>query len=246
MKGVSVIMPTLNEAGHIRELITEIAHYTRTAGVECVEILVVDDDSPDGTWRVAQETQLSDAQVRVIRRLEDHGLTNSLRAGIAAAAHDTIVWMDCDFSHPPSRIPQMLYMVDEGFDAVVNSRYVIGGGENRIGKGGPMQMALSALLNWSVRFMLRPSFSDYTSGFIAVRREVLDEFPLRGDYGEYFLDFIYRVLRSKRRVCELPFTCEPRRSGESKTGSNLVQYLRRGRKYIAAVARVRYEHFGKR
>lgn len=88
--------------------------------------------------------------------------------------------------------------------------------------------------------MLTPSFSDYTSGFIAVRRKVLTEIPLRGDYGEYFIDFIYRVIQSHRfRVCELPYMSVPRRSGESKTGANLLQYARRGWKYILTVVKLR-------
>ena len=109
--------------------------------------------------------------------------------------------MDCDFSHPPEKIPQMLYMIAQGYDVVVNSRYVVGGGEDRGGKGGASQLVLSRLLNWGTRFMLKPSFSDYTSGFVAVRRHVLQEFELRGDYGEYFIDFIYQ--------CD-PVTATPR------------------------------------
>jgi dolichol-phosphate mannosyltransferase len=149
--------------------------------------------------------------------------------------------MDCDFSHPPERIPQMLYMLGQGFDVAVNSRYTVGGGEDRAGKGGPLQQLLSILLNWGVRFLLYPSFSDYTSGFVAVRREVLNAIPLRGDYGEYFVDFIYRTLRARYRVCELPYFAMPRHAGESKTGSTLWQYLRRGRKYLATVLRLRRE-----
>ncbi len=150
--------------------------------------------------------------------------------------------MDCDFSHPPDKIPQMLYMINQGFDVVVNSRYVVGGGEDRGGKGGATQLVLSRLLNWGTRFMLKPSFSDYTSGFVAVRRPILDEFELRGDYGEYFIDFIYRVIRSRRvKLCEMPFVAPPRRSGVSKTGTSLPEYLRRGIKYLWTVLRVRLE-----
>jgi dolichol-phosphate mannosyltransferase len=152
-----------------------------------------------------------------------------------------VVWFDCDFSHPPECIPQLLFMIGQGFDVVVNSRYVVGGGEDRAGKGGGLQLFLSRLLNWGVRFLLYPSFSDYTSGFVAVRREVFATMALRGDYGEYFVDFIFRVLRDGRyRVCELPYFATPRRSGESKTGSNLLQYLQRGRKYLATVLKLRF------
>ncbi|MFN2120464.1 MAG: glycosyltransferase [Anaerolineales bacterium] len=241
LPGVSVLMPTYNEAGNIQALVQETAHALKDAAVADFELIIVDDDSPDRTWEKAAHVAGVDAnRVKVIRRMRDHGLTASLREGIAAARHEIVVWMDCDFSHPPDKIPQMLFMIDQGFDVVVNSRYVVGGGEDRSGKGGATQLVLSRLLNWGTRFMLKPSFSDYTSGFVAVRRRVLDEFELRGDYGEYFIDFIYRVIRSRRvRVCELPYVAPPRRSGESKTGNSLGAYLRRGRKYILTVLRLR-------
>jgi dolichol-phosphate mannosyltransferase len=174
--------------------------------------------------------------------MKDHGLTASIREGIASARFEVIVWMDCDFSHPPEKIPQMLYMVGEGYDIVVNSRYTVGGGEDRIGKGGLIQLFLSRALNWTVRFMLKPSFSDYTSGFVAVRRHVFNEMELRGDYGEYFVDFIYRAIKMRYHICELPYKAMPRRSGESKTGSNLVQYFKRGWKYFWVVLQLRV-HF---
>jgi dolichol-phosphate mannosyltransferase len=234
-------MPTYNEAGNIKGLIRTAASTLRQAGLRHVEILVVDDDSPDRTWEIASEEKPPGAVVRVMRRMRNPGLTASLIDGIAAARHDVVVWMDCDFSHPPERIPQMLYMLDQGFDVAVNSRYTVGGGEDRAGKGGALQRFLSTILNWGVRFLLQASFSDYTSGFVAVRRSVLESLPLRGDYGEYFVDFIFRALRRNYKVCELPYFAMPRRSGESKTGSTLWQYLRRGRKYLRAVLRLRWE-----
>jgi dolichol-phosphate mannosyltransferase len=238
---VSVLMPTYNEAGNIQELIRETMAVLRDAGIEDFEIIVVDDDSPDLTWQKAAQTPGAEAGlVSVIRRMEDHGLTASLRHGIRAASHEVVVWMDCDFSHPPEKIPQLLYMIDQGYDVAVNSRYAIGGGEDRSGKGGPLQLVLSRLLNWGIRFMLKPSFSDYTSGFVAVRRSLLEEFDLRGDYGEYFIDFIYRVVRCRQsRVCELPYFAPPRRSGESKTGNTMMQYARRGWKYLWTVIQLR-------
>jgi dolichol-phosphate mannosyltransferase len=229
---VSVIMPTLNEAGNITSLIQCTVEALLKAGIIEIEIVVVDDDSADRTWEIASQTICPPANIEVIRRMHDHGLTASLSVGIEAARHPVVVWLDCDFSHPPERIPQMLYMLDQGFDVVVNSRYVVGGGEERAGEGGAIQRFLSGLLNWFVRFLLDASFADYTSGFVAIRKEVLREIPLRGDYGEYFVDFIFRALHKKFRVCELPFMAKPRRSGESKTGTNILQFLRRGIKYV--------------
>jgi len=233
-------MPTFNEAGNVADLIRESVGYVRSAGVAEVEVIVVDDDSPDQTWKVAMETSCPDAQVRVIRRMENHGLTASLNDGIAAARMDVIVWMDCDFSQPPEKIPQMLFMICQGFDVAVNSRYVLGGGEARSGKGGALQLYLSRRLNGVLRFLLKDSFYDYTSGFVAARRDVFNDMRLRGDYGEYFIDFIYRLLRDNRyTVCELPYIMQPRRSGESKTGSNLLQFMKRGRKYLMTIIRLR-------
>jgi dolichol-phosphate mannosyltransferase len=235
-------MPTYNEAGHIQDLIRETIDALGSAGIADFEIIVVDDDSADRTWEKAAQTPFVDqSRVIVNRRLRDHGLTASLRDGVLAARHDVVVWMDCDFSHPPEKIPQMLYMLDQGYDVVVNSRYAVGGGEDRQGKGGAIQLILSRLLNWGIRFMLKPSFSDFTSGFVASRRSVLAEHELRGDYGEYFIDFIYNVLRCKsHKVCELPYVAPPRRSGESKTGTSMSQYLSRGRKYLWTVLRLRF------
>lgn len=232
--GVTILMPTFNEAGNIADLICESVASVRDAGIADIEILVVDDDSPDRTWEIASALTCEPASVRVIRRMTEHGLTNSLREGISEAKHDVVVWLDCDFSHPPQKIPQLIYMLEQGFDIAVNSRYTI---------GGFLQLVLSRTLNWSVRFLLYSAFSDYTSGFVAARRSVLVALPLRGDYGEYFVDFIFRALRSKYRVCELPYWAAPRRSGESKTGSTLWQYWRRGRKYLWTVLRLRLETF---
>jgi dolichol-phosphate mannosyltransferase len=242
---VSVIMPTYNEAGNIQGLIADVVNALDSANVRNYEIIVADDDSPDLTWKKALETPgLDRSRLKVLRRQENHGLTNSIRDGIMAARYGVIVWMDCDYSHPPEKIPQMLYMLGQGYDIAVNSRYTIGAGEERSGKGGPIQLFLSRLLNWGIRFALKPSFSDYTSGFIAVRKTVLDEIGLRGDYGEYFIDFIYRVIRTKKYlICELPYVAVARRSGESKTGTNLVQYARRGWKYLWTVLRLRTKIF---
>ena len=236
---VSVIMPTLNEAGNIAGLIRSTVEAIRSAGIQEIEVIVVDDDSPDRTWEIASQVACPAAQVVVIRRMENHGLTASLNEGIEAAKHEVIVWLDCDFSHPPERIPQMLYMLGQGFDVAVNSRYVVGGGEDRSGEWGSMQMFLSLFLNWFTRFSLDATFADYTSGFVAARKDVLKKIHLRGDYGEYFVDFIFRTLHKRYRVCELPYKAMPRKTGVSKTGTNLLQYLRRGRKYVGTVVRLR-------
>jgi dolichol-phosphate mannosyltransferase len=233
---VSVIMPTFNEAGNIADLMRAAVLEIQRCGISDIEVIVADDDSPDLTWRIAESTPVFGARVRVLRRMADHGLTASLNDAIAAAGKEVIVWFDCDFSQPPACIPQLLEKIMEGFDVAVNSRYLPGGGENRSGDGSGLHLFLSRCLNYSLRHLLYPSFTDYTSGFIAVRRKVFSELRLQGDYGEYFIDLIFRILLDKRfSVVELPYMMQPRRSGVSKTGTNLLHYLKRGRKYVATI-----------
>lgn len=240
IRSVSIVLPTYNEAGHIRDLVLEIARSVSMTGIPDVEIIVVDDDSPDRTWEIVSTMSCPDAEVRSIRRVANRGLTSSLNEGISVSCKEVIVWLDADFSQPPDCIPQLLEKIAEGFDVVVNSRYIEGGGENRSGTGGRLQLFLSKYLNRMLQHVLIPSFYDYTSGFIAVRREVFSTLRLQGDYGEYFIDFIYRVLRAGRyKVCELPYIMQPRRSGTSKTGSNLVDFMLRGWKYLGIILRLR-------
>lgn len=235
---VTVVMPTYNEAQNIVPLIHETLSQLRTHfSCKFLEVLVVDDDSPDHTWKLAEAT--GDPAVRVIRRQANRGLRNSIWAGVENARGDIIVWMDCDFSHPPRYVPQMVACVCLGWDVAVNSRFVAGGTDVREGKGTWLQRLLSWSLNHLTWIVLGQSFRDYTSGFIGVRADVVREVGLRGDYGEYFIDFIYRAIQTDKRVLELPFRNEPRRAGESKTGNNLLDYVRRGWKYLAALVRIR-------
>lgn len=239
MQGVSLILPTFNEAGNIADLMLAAVQQVRQCGVDAVEVIVVDDDSPDLTWQIASDAIIPGAEVRILRRMKNHGLTASLNEGIAAAQHEVIVWFDCDFSQPPECIPQLLQKIAEGYDIAVNSRYLPGGGENRSGDGSTLHLFLSRCLNHALRYLLDHRVTDYTSGFIAARREVFREIRLQGDYGEYFIDLMYRALRAGFKVVELPYVMQPRRSGISKTGTNLLHYLRRGRKYIAAIRGLR-------
>ena len=236
--GISIVMPTYNEAGNIAALIRECsAVIERELAPPFYEFIVADDDSPDRTWECAE--QLHDPHVRVIRRQSERGLRNSIWQGVQEARGAIIVWMDCDFSHPPRYLPQMVKIVRLGWDIAVNSRYVAGAQDVREGKGTFVQKLLSWVLNIMTWTILGQSFRDYTSGFIAVKADVVKSLGLRGDYGEYFIDFIYRAVHAGYHVLELPYLNEPRHAGESKTGSGLLDYLHRGRKYISTLIAIR-------
>lgn len=230
---VSVVLPTYNEAGNIGPLIQTLLTHLPGAS----EVVVVDDDSPDRTWQVVEGLGQKDPRVRLIRRIGRRGLTTALKEGIEAAAGKVVFWMDCDFSQPPEKISELLKALED-HDIVLASRYVPGGeekGHSRLGSFLSKGICLFASR------VLSPAIKDYTSGYVGTRKEILKAIPLEGDYGEYCIGFLYRAHKKGYRILEIPYTCVPRRSGESKTATDLKGYLKRGRKYIMTVLRLRFQ-----
>jgi len=236
-----VVLPTYNEAGNIVELCRAI----HAAIAQPHEIIIVDDNSPDGTSRLVEKVIHSGEipGLRLETRMTDRGLTKSIQRGIDLARGDTVVWLDCDFSMPPAVIPQLLAKVEAGFDIAVASRFVRGGKYKESDRwfGGHESRAailLSRLLNWFLTHALFWRFTDYTSGFIAIRKDVLGKIRLRGDYGEYFIDLIFRAILLGYSCVEIPYVNVPRRVGESKTGSSFMVLFNRGLPYLATIVRM--------
>jgi dolichol-phosphate mannosyltransferase len=227
---LSVVLPTYNEAPNIVDLARAVRAVLPRPDDE---IIVVDDDSPDGTWRLAQEEAASVRGLSVIRRVGRRGLTSALSEGFQAARGDLIGWMDCDFSTPPELFPVLAAKVAQGCDIAVGSRYAPGGADARA--GNPLRRLASLVITRLGSALLVPEFRDLTSGFAVARREVLESIPLRGDYGEYFIDLIVRAHRRGLRLAEVPYAMAPRRAGASKTDEG---FALKGARYLATVARL--------
>jgi len=228
----SVVLPTYNERENIGELIERTLASVQQPG----EGIVVDDDSPDGTWQIVQVTAERDPRIRLLRRMDERGLTSALMAGIGLAQGDVVAWMDCDLSMPPELLPTLLAATGQA-DVVAGSRYVPGGRDDGRSLTGQLfsrtiNLAASLLLGWQIK--------DYTSGFLAVRRSVFDRIPLRGDYGEYCIDLLARAQRLGFTVREVPYHCAPRLRGQSKTATNAIGYIKRGWKYVVTILRLRF------
>jgi dolichol-phosphate mannosyltransferase len=232
---VSVILPTYNEAENITALVHDIFAHLKDHDTE---ILVVDDDSPDGTWHIAEQVGSHFGRLRVVRRQKDRGLCASLADGIRLARGEIICWMDADFSMPPLLLPSLVAKVVEGADLAVGSRYAPGGSDGR--DNVPLHRFLSRALTLVASRLLVPKFRDYTSGFLAARRSALEQLlPLEGDYGEYFIALVYRAFKKGFRVVEIPYVCKPRLHGGSKTATNVLGYLTRGWGYVWVILRLR-------
>ena len=209
---LTTILPTYNERENIPILIEGILRHVQPP----VQVLVVDDNSPDGTWQVVEEIAGREPRVRLLRRTTERGLTSAIWAGIQAADTDAVSWMDCDLAMPPEVIPQLLARLGAGADIAIGSRYVPGGSD--VGHS-LMARAFSVTINLFASLLLGWRVRDYTSGFIAARRACLRRrITLRGDYGEYCIDLLARAQRLGMRVEEVPYACGARFSGESKTG----------------------------
>lgn len=238
---VCTVLPTYNEAGNIEPLIRGVLESAITPHI----VLVVDDDSPDGTWRVvervaAELNRPGDARVALVRRTTERGLTSAIQRGIDTAIYtlgaDIVTWMDCDLSMPPEDVPKLVRaIVDSGADLSAGSRWIPGGADVA---HGPMARTLSWIINRFAMLLLGSQIRDYTSGFVAGRVDLFRRIRLQGDYGEYCIRLLTEAARAGYRVTEVPYVCVPRAAGASKTGANLWDYLAKGRKYVETIVRL--------
>ena len=209
-----IVAPTYQEAENVEEFIRRVR-----AAVPDADILVVDDASPDGTARIADQIGAELDQIDVLRRPGKEGLGEAYRAGFARAlelGYSRIVQMDTDLSHDPAAIPALLQALDEGADLAVGSRYVSGGA---IPEWSIFRRALSRYGNAYARLLLRLHIHDVTSGFRAYRAEALrciDYASTRAKGYGFLIETAYRVSTRGGRITEVPITFTDRVRGQSK------------------------------
>jgi glycosyltransferase involved in cell wall biosynthesis len=211
--GDVVVIPTYNEAANIERLARAILALDLG-----LDVIVVDDNSPDGTGDIVESMGGESEHIRVIRRPGKMGLGTAHIAGFREAlAGDArhIITMDADFSHHPSYIPQLLTAVGE-YDMVIGSRYVSGGGTR--GCTWPRRL-LSWGANAFAKMALGLTANDCTAGFRCYRRAVLEAMDLDGVFSDgysFLIELLYRCQRLGFRVGEVPITFENRQRGTSK------------------------------
>ena len=222
---VSVVLPTYNESGNIGRLIAAVREAAEWMSE--LEIVVVDDDSPDVTGEIAAGVG---GNVRVIVRKDARGLATAVRRGIEESTGDVVVVMDTDFNHQPEMIPQMIDFL-RYYDLVTGSRFTVGGGMEEHGR-----YRLSFIFNFFCRLLLGTGLQDHLSGFFAVRRKTilgLDLEDIFDGYGDYFIRLLVESLARGSTVLEVPVYYPARIHGESKT-----KFLRTLSQYTRAVLRL--------
>ena len=214
-----ICLPTYDERENLGPMVEAIL-----ASAPQVEILVIDDDSPDGTGRLADEIAAREPRVHVLHRAAKEGLGRAYLAGFAwALARDygLVMEMDCDFSHDPKYLPAMLAAAGEA-DLVLGSRYVPGGGTVNWGLGRRLISRGGSLY---ARAILGLPIRDLTGGFKCFRREVLEaiDLPSVQCNGYAFqIELTYRAARKGFRVREIPIVFTDRRVGHSKMSRAIV------------------------
>ena len=205
---LSIVVPTYNERDRLPELVSAIFAAYGAAELDG-ELIVVDDNSPDGTGRLADELAAG-RRIRVIHRAGKLGLGTAVIEGFTASAAPVVGVIDADMSHPPRLLPRMLAtMRQERADVVVASRYIAGGGT----RGWPLGRLIMSRLACLLAAGLTP-VRDATSGFFLIRREVAREVRISAGGFKICLELLVRGRPAS--VIEVPYVFEGRTAGESK------------------------------
>ncbi len=217
---IRVVIPTYNEVDNVEPIVAAVL----AAAPEGSGVLVVDDASPDGTGRLADELASGERRLAVLHRPAKQGLGPAYVAGfsrVLAEGAELIVQMDADHSHDPADVPRLIDAA-AGADLVLGSRYVVGGG---VGEWGLLRRAISRWGSAYARLWLGVGVRDLTGGFKCYRREALESIQIDsvGALGYAFqVETTYRSILAGFRVAEVPIVFSDRRVGESKMSRAIV------------------------
>ncbi|HEV7687947.1 MAG TPA: polyprenol monophosphomannose synthase [Acidimicrobiia bacterium] len=216
-----VVLPTYNESATIAEVLRRI----RASVTDDVDVLVVDDNSPDGTADLAQALAAELGGIEVLRRPHKTGLGSAYREGFKlglARGYEALVEMDADLSHDPSVLGALVAEIDSGADLAIGTRYMPGG---KIPDWPWQRRAISRAGNMYARVMLGLAARDATSGYRAYHRRALERINLtavRADGYGFQIEMAYKVARSGGILAEVPIEFRDRTLGRSKMSSRIV------------------------
>ena len=222
-KEVSIILSTYNEASVIESTIDEIFK-----NLDNVEIVLVDDNSTDGTFE--KVLKMNNPNIKAYSR-PSRGLASAFLLGLINSSSNVVGWLDSNMGVLAKRLPEMKNQLDEN-DLLILSRYVEGGVDQR----SRARVFSSKLINYLCQIILSNKIKDYTSSIFLMKRDVLmSVVPISTGHGEFFIEFLYKALKSKKKIIELPYTHPPDVEGMSKTAPNVFRFIRHGLNYIIRI-----------
>ncbi len=226
-----VVIPTYNEKDNIEALIRRLLSHN-------VDILVVDDNSPDGTWKIVEDIAKTEKKVKLLRRMSERGRGTAGVAGFKFAVengYDYIIEMDADFSHNPDDVPKFLDVIKNA-DVVLGSRLVEGG--KQVGRNF-YRRTITALANFYISAMLGIKVRDCNSGYRCFRRKVLEEINLdkiSSTGPDIVQEILYKAHLKGFGIVEIPVVFTERKLGSSKLG---MRHLFKG---YTKVIKLKWEH----
>jgi dolichol-phosphate mannosyltransferase len=220
---LTICLPTYNERANLRPMIQALAKVVEEHELDAT-VLVVDDNSPDGTGKLADELTGESQLVRALHRPRKEGLGPAYLDAFRSALEDgaeLVLTMDCDFSHEPTDVPRLVEAAKQA-DLVIGSRYVPSGG---VRNWGLLRRVISRGGCLYAQVLLGTRVRDLTGGFKCYRRDVLEEIALQriSSKGYAFqIETTYRALRARFRVVEIPIVFTDREAGRSKMSRGIV------------------------
>ena len=226
-KKISIILSTYNEAAIIKESIDKIF-----ATIENVEVVVVDDNSTDGTLNIINS--IENKNLKVYSR-KSRGLASAFLLGMINTDGDYVGWTDSNMPQLTHHFKDMIKKL-ESYDLVLLSRYITGGGDQR----SKMRVLSSKIINFICRFFLGNEIKDYTSSIFLMHRNVLIHgVPIAYGHGEFFIEFLYKIKKNGMKIHEIPYVQPPDVEG-SKTASSIIRFFTLGLSYLIRILLIKF------
>tara|TARA_Y100001958_G_C21031812_1_gene404533 strand:- start:31 stop:726 length:696 start_codon:yes stop_codon:yes gene_type:complete len=225
----SIILSTYNEKLSIEKTIQSLRKE-----IKDLELVIVDDDSPDGTFEILKKFQ--DDNIKIICRKKSKGLASAFLCGMFHTTGDLIGWLDSNMGDLSSHFPNMIDNLKDN-DLVLLSRYVQGGYDER----NKTRVFSSKLINLVCNIFLTFKIKDFTSSIFIMKKDVLNSVvPVCYGHGEFFIEFLYQCHKKNIKIKEIPYTQPNDLEGNSKTAPNIFRFLFLGYFYFVRILQARF------
>ena len=220
-EGITIILTTYNEKVSIETTINELIKH-----INNVEIIVVDDNSPDGTFEILKN--INYPKLKIFSRKKIKGLASAFLLGLINAQGDIIGWVDSNMGSVVKKFPEMISSL-ENADIAILSRYIDGGKDDR----NIIRVISSKAINGLARFILRSKIKDLSSGIFVMRKKVLlHVVPVASGHGEFMVEFLHKAEKKGNKIKEIPYTHPVDIEGNSKSFPSLSKFLVFGFFYV--------------